>query len=231
MLLSLETHAGLKKKKRRNTQQHMQFEFNFSFGQSTLFLLNCLHLVYRSVSVFCLCKRRRLAFNASLRMSPHTTAPRHFQNYSDTFTNTEKYVWHHKMFSICFRTDLLLWHLHNWQAEKCGNIIPGKFTVVSLSSWVDSGIVCFSGAQLKQIGTDDGVCISGSLVQPGCGLETQNQDRTDGWQRQKRRIPAPKSIIKRQVQSVWGHANFNTFAGLPWLHSEFNVKTCFCRLK
>ncbi|KAI3355118.1 hypothetical protein L3Q82_017984 [Scortum barcoo] len=57
--------------------------------------------------------------------------------------------------------------------------------------------------QLKQIGTDDGVCLSGSLVSTGCGLESQNQDRADGWRRWKKDLteetPVPKAIIETGV--------------------------------
>lgn len=73
---------------------------------------------------------------------PHTSAPRHFQDHTEISTNTKNMSGITKMLSIYFRTDLLLWHLCNWQAENVAASFPGSL-LLCRSSWVDSGIVCF----------------------------------------------------------------------------------------
>lgn len=82
---------------------------------------------------------------------------------------------------------------------------PGS-CVVPLESTV--AVSCSSSnAQLKQIGTDDGVCLSGSLVRTICGLETQNHDGADGWQRWKKdSTEETPAVTVTGAECVQGHA-------------------------
>lgn len=123
---------------------------------------------------------------------------------------------------------------------KCVVFVPNQnfdSCIPPLGSMVVYIVFFFSSstsAQLKQIGTDDGVCLTGSLVHTGCGLKTENRDRADGWQWWKKvsteETPVPKAVTVTGAKCTLGHVKpkicFGRCYDCIWINYSPSTRSC-----